>query len=516
MNVQLNIRAHLNLSDRSQRIILIALCVSLTFLYRFFFYKTNVFYLDGDEAVVGLMGIDMLSGEFPLYFYGQTYGFSLVEVLLIALGISLFGTTVLAIKLPMLLLWCASLVLFVLTTHHLTKKNFVMSTIVMLVLITLPTWMVWSMKARGGYLTALLFSSLVIYLLVVSRYKSNNWFWGLIGVLLALIYEAQPLWFPTTLLSVILLPIINGVMPNKLVGKWGLALLTGSIIWLCLFIYKQDLFVVWTQPPLNFDHIIDDPLAFIKAINHHLHGLYYLYLSHAKTIAAHSLIIWLIALTVVGYSLYQVYFRCYKEALVILLLPASMVGVLINPNPRYLLPCSFVLFFLLVVSVARGSQSYQNFVIALLMSLLVANLWFVPNYTKFSQMHVESLDGISEPPVMDNPITDNQIIQNLILTLQAKGVKNVIVRNDLLEYQINYFTGYELLTIGKMSRTRQPKLIPLVSKAYLENPNQFAIVGFNWGYKLSKFYPSVNRKLIYWVNPDRESLKKIDLLPLTK
>ncbi|MEQ8713684.1 MAG: hypothetical protein RIC80_11755, partial [Cyclobacteriaceae bacterium] len=285
---------------------------------------------------------------------------------------------------------------------------------------------------------------------------------------------------------------------------------------LCLFIYKQDLFVVWTPPPINIDHIIDDPLGFIKSINNHLHGLYYLDLNYAKTLVAHSIIIWLIALTVVGYSLYQVYIRCYKEALVILLLPASMVGVLINPNPRYLLPCSFVLFFLLAVSVARGSQSYQNFVIILLFSLLVANLWFVPNYSRFSQMQVESFDKLRDPLTISEPTTDNQIIKNLILTLRAKGVKNVIARNDFLEYQINYLTGYDILSLGKMSRTRQPKLIPLISKAYLENPDQFAIVGYNWGYKLSKFYPSVNRKLIYWINPDPESLKKLDLLPIVE
>lgn len=42
--------------------------------------SSNLF-LDGDECIVGLMAKHLFEGiEFPLYFYGQFYGFSLLEV----------------------------------------------------------------------------------------------------------------------------------------------------------------------------------------------------------------------------------------------------------------------------------------------------------------------------------------------------------------------------------------------------------------------------------------------------
>ena len=74
------------------------------FVSRLLFVNSNVFFFDGDEAIVALMGLDALDGHFPVYFSGQNYGLSTLEALLVSLGVLIFGTSMLAVKLPMLAL----------------------------------------------------------------------------------------------------------------------------------------------------------------------------------------------------------------------------------------------------------------------------------------------------------------------------------------------------------------------------------------------------------------------------
>jgi hypothetical protein len=62
--------------------------------------------LDGDECYVGLMAKHVAQGkEFPIFFYGQHYGFAPLEAAAGALGFVIFGTGALTMKLAMLALW---------------------------------------------------------------------------------------------------------------------------------------------------------------------------------------------------------------------------------------------------------------------------------------------------------------------------------------------------------------------------------------------------------------------------
>jgi hypothetical protein len=76
------------------KLVIVTLVFVFCFLSRLLFVNSNVFFFDGDEAIVALMGLDILDGNFPLYFYGQNYGLSIVEALLISFGIILFGIIV--------------------------------------------------------------------------------------------------------------------------------------------------------------------------------------------------------------------------------------------------------------------------------------------------------------------------------------------------------------------------------------------------------------------------------------
>ena len=163
----------------------------------------NISYvLDQDECVVGLMAKHFAENkEIPLFFYGQKYGFAFIEVLFARIAFLGFGVTDVAMRISMLVLWTIGICF-----HYKTLKNLVRTTpdaeslyqsylplLVTLLFILCPVWAVWSMKARGGYLTAFTLFSVVTYL-ASHRTRFQHWsFQALIGVLLVVIFQAQPL-----------------------------------------------------------------------------------------------------------------------------------------------------------------------------------------------------------------------------------------------------------------------------------------------------------------------------------
>ncbi len=154
-------------------------------------YSQN-FLPDTDECVIGMMGNHLLKGEnFPIFFYGQTYGLSTLEATLVSAGIFFGGISAEAIKLPMLLLYLISL--FMLFRYVEINTNIFFAFFITLLFAAEPTWLSWAMKARGGYLTALLIG----FLLLVrwSQKSSGNQQVIVNGVLLGLLFHSHLIWF---------------------------------------------------------------------------------------------------------------------------------------------------------------------------------------------------------------------------------------------------------------------------------------------------------------------------------
>src|SRR3954471_22632509 len=62
--------------------------------------------VDGDECVLGLMARHVAQGrEFPIFFYGQDYGLSIVEAPIAAASFFMFGVGAIPLKLAMLAVW---------------------------------------------------------------------------------------------------------------------------------------------------------------------------------------------------------------------------------------------------------------------------------------------------------------------------------------------------------------------------------------------------------------------------
>ena len=140
----------------------LAVAVLFALALRLFFVLTPHAALDADEAIVGLMGRHVLRGEFPIFYYGQTYMGGL-EPHLAALGFAIGGATPLVLKLV-----CLAVALVLVwahggagASHPRTRTRLVAGVFMALPPIFLT---VWSVKARGGFIETLVLGSLVLLL----------------------------------------------------------------------------------------------------------------------------------------------------------------------------------------------------------------------------------------------------------------------------------------------------------------------------------------------------------------
>lgn len=131
-------------------LVLFCLCI----LFRLPYFLGPYFLIDGDEAVIGVMTLDLLHGlNLPFYFYGQGYGFSLFEVLAALPFVAILGKTTLSLKLGGLLLFSLGLErLFKMAKSK--NQSGIFLILVAFLLAAFPAWLIWATKLRGGYITA--------------------------------------------------------------------------------------------------------------------------------------------------------------------------------------------------------------------------------------------------------------------------------------------------------------------------------------------------------------------------
>ena len=122
--------------------------------------------LDSDQAVVGLMALHLLRGEWSVFYWGQAYMGSL-EALLVAPFLWLFGASSLALHLAPL---CAALA-FLVTVYLMGAALY--SRMVGLAATALLAagpafFVVWSVRASGGYIETLLLGQILLLLVLKS------------------------------------------------------------------------------------------------------------------------------------------------------------------------------------------------------------------------------------------------------------------------------------------------------------------------------------------------------------
>ncbi len=129
---------------------------------RLYFIVTPHGVIDADEAIVGLMARHILRGEFPIFYYGQTYMGSL-EANLAALAFALGGASPLVLKLSGL---AQALVLVGLTAELGRRTLGAGLGLVAGLFVALPPMFltVWTLKTRGGFVATLVLGTVILLL----------------------------------------------------------------------------------------------------------------------------------------------------------------------------------------------------------------------------------------------------------------------------------------------------------------------------------------------------------------
>ncbi len=392
--------------------------------------------LDGDEAVVGLMAKHLLEGrEFPVFFYGQSYGFSGIEAAIGAVSFALFGVFDWALAFGMAVFWSIGAAFFALAAIALVRSPRV-GLWIGLVYAVAPAWIVWSVKARGGYTTAATFSAIALWLLVTGRHRS--WGHGLIvGLVGGVVAQAQPLW------GLGLVPFFAWAWWR---GRWWQPAwwaLGAAIVIVPLFVASRAASDFW-QPVVFGDGL---SLEHVKALPRHLYdhlgGRFYLDRVFQPTWPVRIAAIVMLGLVALA-TVHALWRGIVRRDVVSLLLVVAVVATVANVAllqsvfGRYLLPAASWLVLLVGYEARRwhGRRLHGAAAAVLLTAGVVASLdtW-------------RSFPGDRYPP---------RVLQRTIARLDAHGTKAAFVVDPLLQWQIAFYTRERIVCRFMDGRDRYP------------------------------------------------------------
>jgi 4-amino-4-deoxy-L-arabinose transferase-like glycosyltransferase len=145
-----------------------------TAILRFVILFVSQTHVTSDEAIIGLMGKHILEGRaFPFYFYGISYNASCAwEAYLAVIPFAIAGVSVVALKIPTVLLSLVCLALFYVMTTRLYSIR--VATVASLISALWPGLAKWHYQPRGYAFYFLFIPLLVILFLVVDKQETRR------------------------------------------------------------------------------------------------------------------------------------------------------------------------------------------------------------------------------------------------------------------------------------------------------------------------------------------------------
>jgi hypothetical protein len=391
--------------------------------------------LDGDEAILGLMAKHLAEGrEAPVFFYGQAYGLSFFEAAAGAIAFRLAGVGDVQLKLAMLAIWLVGVVAGFIALGRILgpRRSFWAA----LLFVMLPAWAVWSMKARGGYLTAFAATSLLWNVLVSLRDRPRAASWTVAGVITALIFLAQRLWLPGVL------PIAGWLLVRQRRLFFGLSYAAGVAAVFGLVIALTGLSLpMLTEGPRGRNVDLWRSLPFyLEQIYVHFTGFYYLWTTIGPGPLT-ALVAWLWCGLLVAMMVVQACRLAFRQFLMpshvlclSVLSTLAATWVLISaPEPRFLLPLGAILVAWVSVEASDlapriGVPDWAR--VATLGSMIALGALSQVEFRGYAYLWNRPDDGVSE----------RARLQRVVDYLEAHGVRHVFSTNGLLQWQLMFYS----------------------------------------------------------------------------
>jgi len=144
---------------------------------------SNAVSFHSDEAVVALMARHILQGERPVFFYGQAYMGSL-DAWLVAVGFSLFGESVLTIRIVQAILYLLIVATGYLFAWRISRKPMIAAVTGLILALPPVLYALYTTATLGGYNEMLLCGTLVLLFGydVAGAHRRSWWRWAALGL----------------------------------------------------------------------------------------------------------------------------------------------------------------------------------------------------------------------------------------------------------------------------------------------------------------------------------------------
>ena len=467
--------------------------------------------LEGDECILGLMGRHVAQGhEFPIFFYGQKYGLSIVEAPAAALSFTLFGSGAVPLKIAILAIWIAGIAFYFLAFARVigVARSFWIT----LLLALMPAWAATAMKAWSGYVTAFAATGATIYLM--TRKDANAIPWLTAGGLTGIIYFAQPLWLPSLMPIVLYFLWLN----RRRISCIG-AYVSGMIFVSVLVVtarnhWSAGAVEAWFGPPIGNHHPLISFPSLLNQTYLDLTGSYYFgTVVHAGRVTTTIAWMWLGILGAAALlQLYRV--LAWKPLVWSHLLFASVSATLAANwvlldwrDPRYVLALNAPLVFMAGVEFFDFTDRYRvstrrwMAAIVLVLALQAVAMNEFANYTYMWWANSR------------NSPSESRTLQKVIDDLKSHGVSHAFAMNALLQWTITFYSQENILTRWKGDRDRYPPYIRKIDRA-VERGEPVAIVGYvGYTYGLERIVPdpnaivSIDGKYFVYVGASKDLLR---------
>jgi len=341
-------------------------------------------------------------------------------------------------------------------------------------LVFAPAWAVWSMKARGGYVTGFALTGLSWWLLAQMHHDQHRQLAKsvLLGVCAALAYFAQPVWTLT------LAPFYALIVWRRRRVSDVLGMLLGLVptaVLLALVAARQ--YETWSPP------VFDEPagLAALSSIPARvwasLSGAFYYYQRlPVGFVTGISSTLWfaavLLALLLLLRSPRRRAARGVMRAvgIALLLLLATSLGVSIKWYAfRYLLPLSGLATVSLAWVLAEGVRPIRR--TAPLAALAI--VLFIGSGL-FSFRELKSLSYAGSIPTPE--VTNTKALDSLIAGLLENNIRHVYSTEDTLQWTLMFMSGEQIKARWQRPHDRIPGLPAEVDRAFLTG-KRTALIG---------------------------------------
>jgi hypothetical protein len=468
--------------------------------------------LEGDECILGLMGMHLAQGrEFPLFFYGQKYGLSIVEAPTAALSFLFFGIGAVPLKLAMLAIWFVGVAFYFLAFSRVlgSARSFWIA----LLLVLMPAWAASSMKAWSGYITAFSATAVVISLLA-SNDNRRSMPWFIAGVLSGIIYFSQPLWLPG-LLPIVLFFLLSSRKPSFSLSFVSGILSVTLVVMAIKTFWLTGAVVTWIGPSAGNPHLLASLPRLLNQTYVNLTGAYY-FGTPALTGPVTTTVAYL-WLGVLGAAMVLQVYRVFSRRYLLwshLLFASIFSTVFANwvlldwRDARYVMALNAPLVFLAGVEFFDLADRYRVPIRKWMAAIVCVLALEAVSMSEFA--HYTYMWWTNAP----NSPSETKTLRKVIGHLRSRGVSHAFAMNALLQWQITFYSRETVVARWKADRDRYPPYITEVDRA-VDSGETVAIVGYlGYSYGLERMVSNpdaivtIDGKYFVYVGAEKDLLKR--------